>query len=158
VFKLCLFDIPDSKITSLVSQHLLPLINSFNNKLMKGKDPRKHSLHEKTAASVFLSCSSVVVNDATPLTPPSACAELYFQMLTTYMYTPWSLRTRKIHNDIVRGDFLQPPTLLFSTCKLWFLRTFLLSQIFFPYPNRNKAQNGTLIRVEWPVCLVASLT
>ena len=27
------------------------------------------------------------------------------------MYTPWSLRTRKIwlHNDVVRGDFLQPP-------------------------------------------------
>ena len=25
-----------------------------NNKLMKGKAPRKHSLHEKTAASVLL--------------------------------------------------------------------------------------------------------
>jgi len=32
-------------------------------------------------------------------------------MQTTYMYTPWSLRTRQIwlHNDVVRGDFLQPP-------------------------------------------------
>jgi len=33
-------------------------------KLMKGKALRKHSLHEKTAA--------LVMNDATPLTPPSA--------------------------------------------------------------------------------------
>jgi len=40
--------------------------------LMKGKALRKHSLHDKTAASGFLSCSSVVMNDATPLTPPSA--------------------------------------------------------------------------------------
>jgi len=31
---------------------------------MKGKALRKHSLHGKTAASV---CSSVVINDATPL-------------------------------------------------------------------------------------------
>ena len=31
-------------------------------KLMKGKALRKHSLHEKTAASVFWSCSSLVMN------------------------------------------------------------------------------------------------
>ena len=49
-------------------------------KLSKGKSPRKHSLHEKTAASVLLKLSSVVMNDATPLTPPSAWAELHFQM------------------------------------------------------------------------------
>jgi len=48
--------------------------------LMKGKYLRKHSLHEKTAASVYWSCSSVVMHDATPLTPPSAWAELHFQM------------------------------------------------------------------------------
>jgi len=47
---------------------------------MKGKALRKHSLHEKTEASVFLSCSSVVMNDATPLTPNSARAELHFQI------------------------------------------------------------------------------
>jgi len=29
-------------------------MNIFNNKLMKGKALRKHSLHEKTAASVLL--------------------------------------------------------------------------------------------------------
>jgi len=36
------------------------------NKLMKGKALRKQSLHEKTVAS-FLSCLSVVMNDATSL-------------------------------------------------------------------------------------------
>jgi len=41
-------------------------------KLMKGKALRKHSLQEKTAASVLLKLSSVVKNDATPLTPPGA--------------------------------------------------------------------------------------
>jgi len=46
------------------------------------------------------------MNDATLLTPPSAWAELHFQMWSTYMYTPWSMRTRKIwlHNDVVRGE------------------------------------------------------
>jgi len=34
--------------------------------LMKGKALRKHSLHEKTAASVLL---KLFMNDATPLTP-----------------------------------------------------------------------------------------
>jgi len=29
-------------------------IKKYNIKLMKGKAPRKHSLHEKTAASVFI--------------------------------------------------------------------------------------------------------
>jgi len=40
---------------------------------------------------VYWSCASVVMNDATPLTPPSAWAELHFQMSTTYMYTPWRI-------------------------------------------------------------------
>jgi len=39
---------------------------------MKGKALMKHSLHGKTAASVFLGCSLVVMKDATPLTPSSA--------------------------------------------------------------------------------------
>ena len=40
---------------------------------MKEKALRKHSLHEKTAASVLLKpfISSKLMNDATPLTPPS---------------------------------------------------------------------------------------
>jgi len=40
--------------------------------LRKGKATRKHSMYGKTTALVFLSCSSVVMKDATPLTPPSA--------------------------------------------------------------------------------------
>jgi len=43
-------------------------------KLMKGKALRKHSLHEKQQPRFYWSCSSVVMNDATPLTPPSAWA------------------------------------------------------------------------------------
>jgi len=39
---------------------------------MKEKATRKQSLHEKTAASVLLKLFTVVMNDATPLTPPSA--------------------------------------------------------------------------------------
>ena len=38
---------------------------------MKGKALRKQSLHEKTASSVLLK-PFIVMNDATPLTPPSA--------------------------------------------------------------------------------------
>jgi len=36
---------------------------------MKGKALRKHSLHEKTAASVLLKLF-ISIDDATPLTPP----------------------------------------------------------------------------------------
>jgi len=77
----------------------------------KGKPPGSIACTRKRQPRFYWSCSSVVMNDATPLTPPNAWAELHFQMSTTYMYTPWSLRTRKIwlHNDVVRGDFLQPP-------------------------------------------------
>jgi len=43
------------------------------NKLMKGKALRKHSLHEKTAASVLLKLFiSGNEKNATPLAPPSA--------------------------------------------------------------------------------------
>jgi len=62
-----------------VIQKLIQLKNDNRNltlqvslneiKLMTGNAPMKHSLHEKKAASVLLSCSSVVLNDATPLTP-----------------------------------------------------------------------------------------
>jgi len=47
-------------------------LRTVNNKLMKGKALRKHSLHEKTAASVLLKLFISGMNDATPLTPPSA--------------------------------------------------------------------------------------
>jgi len=47
-------------------------------KLMKEKSLKKHSLHEKTAALVLLKL--FIMNDATPLTPPSARAEFHFQM------------------------------------------------------------------------------
>jgi len=77
----------------------------------KGKPSGSIACTWKQQPWFYLSCSSVVMNDATPLTPPSAWAELHLQMLTPYMYSPWSLRTRKIllHNDVVRGDILQPP-------------------------------------------------
>jgi len=77
----------------------------------KGKPSESKACTRKQQPRFYWSCSSVVMNDATSLTPPSAWAGLHFQMWTTYMYTPWSLRTRKIwlHIDVVRGDFLQPP-------------------------------------------------
>ena len=40
--------------STLVSEEHSNAIHSCNNKLMKGKALRKHSLHEKTAASVLL--------------------------------------------------------------------------------------------------------
>ena len=91
-----------------------------NMKMMKGKALRNIACTRKQQPRFYWSCSSVVMNDATPLTLPSAWAELHCLMLTTYMYTPWSLNTRKIwlHNDVVRGDFLQPfkPNMQFSYC------------------------------------------
>jgi len=62
----------------------------------KGKPPGSIACTRKQQPQFYWSRSSLVMNDAIPLTPPSAWAELYFQMLTTYMYNPWSLRTRKI--------------------------------------------------------------
>jgi len=79
----------------------------------KGKPSGSIACTRKQQPRFYWSRSSVVMNDATPRTPPSAWAELHFQMSTTYMYTPWSLRNKKIWllNDVhvVRGDFLQPP-------------------------------------------------
>jgi len=59
---------------------------------MKGKALRKHSLHEKTAASVlfklFISSNAWChTTDA-----PKPWAELHFQMYITYMYTPCTLK------------------------------------------------------------------
>ena len=45
---------------------------SYYKRLIKGKALRKHSLHEKTAASVLLKLYISLMNNATPLTPPSA--------------------------------------------------------------------------------------
>jgi len=91
-------------------QYLTDNCHSYLLNWWKGKPSGSIACTRKQQPRFYWSCSSVVMNDATPLTPPSAWAELHFQMSTTYMYTPWSLRTRKIwlHNDVVRGDFLQP--------------------------------------------------
>ena len=62
---------------------------------MKEKALRKHGLHEKTAASVLLKLYISGNEWCHTTDAPSAWAELHFQMKTTYMYTPWSLRTRK---------------------------------------------------------------
>ena len=43
--------------------------------LMKGKAPRKHCLHKKKQPRFYWSCTSVVMKDAIPLTPPSTWAE-----------------------------------------------------------------------------------
>ena len=92
-----------SHITSHNGNRLFKLlkISVFLN-WWKGKPSGSKACTRKQQPRFYWSCSSVVMNDdATPLTPPSAWAELHFQMLTTYMYTPWSLRTRKIwlHNE-----------------------------------------------------------
>ena len=47
-------------------------VNQSTIKLRKGKAPRKYSLHGKIAASVVLKLFISVMNDFTPLTPPSA--------------------------------------------------------------------------------------
>ena len=49
-------------------------------KLMKGKALKSIACTRKQQHRFYWSCSSVVMNDATPLTPPSAWAELHFQM------------------------------------------------------------------------------
>ena len=65
----------------------------------------------------LISCSLVVMKDATPLTPPPAHERnSIFKCKQTY--SQWSLRTRKIwlHNDEVRGDtyFLHSERLYFQ--------------------------------------------
>jgi len=46
----------------------------------KGKPSESIACTRTQQPRFYWSCSSVVMNDATPLTPPSAWAELYFQM------------------------------------------------------------------------------
>jgi len=46
----------------------------------KGKPSGSIACTRKLQPRFYWSCSSVVMNDATPLTPPSAWAELHFQM------------------------------------------------------------------------------
>ena len=72
--------------SSTLSVITLKLINSITHstgkdmvniliviiKLMNEKALRKHNKHGKIAASVFRSCSSVVMTYFTPLTTPSA--------------------------------------------------------------------------------------
>jgi len=49
-------------------------------KLKKGKPSGNKAWMRKQQPRFYWSCSSVVMKDATPLTPPSAWAELHFQM------------------------------------------------------------------------------
>jgi len=60
--------------------HVLTAIFLANNKLMKGKASGSIACTRKQQPRFYWSCSSVVMNYATPLTPPSAWAELHFQM------------------------------------------------------------------------------
>ena len=46
----------------------------------KGKPSGSIACKKKQQPRLYWSCSSVAMNDATPLTPPSAWAELHFQM------------------------------------------------------------------------------
>ena len=46
----------------------------------KGKPSGSIACTRKQQPRFYWSCSSVLMNDATPLTPPSAWAELHFQM------------------------------------------------------------------------------
>ena len=81
----------------------------------KGKILMKQSIHwDKYTPCLYWSCSLFVMNDETPLTPPSALAELYFQMQTTYIV--WSQRDLKNNNcTMIRDDTLQP----WSTQDCW---------------------------------------
>ena len=62
---------------TLYSGEKLTHYSELVTKLMKGKALRKHSLHEKKHPRFYWSCSSVVIKDATALTPPSAWAERF---------------------------------------------------------------------------------
>jgi len=48
----------------------------------KGKPSGSIACTRKQQPRFYWSCSSVVMNDATPLTPPSAWAELHFQLIS----------------------------------------------------------------------------
>ena len=72
----CLLAISSLKKWIATSLYLHVML-CIGNWWMKGKALRKHSLQQPR---FYWSCSSVVMNDATPLTPPSAWAELQFQM------------------------------------------------------------------------------
>ena len=73
----------------------------------------------------YWSCLLVVMNEATPLTPPSAWVELHFQMLTTYMYTPWSLRTKQMYCNGLQG-YTYIYWTIFSSSFQYVLSLFLL--------------------------------
>jgi len=53
---------------------------STNLNWWKGKPSGSIACTRKQQPRFYWSCSSVVMNDATPLTPPRAWAELHFQM------------------------------------------------------------------------------
>ena len=76
---------------------------------MKGKALRKHNLLWNTAASVLLKLFISGNERCHTTDAPSALAERYVQMKTTY--NPRSLRTMKIclHHDVARSDILQSP-------------------------------------------------
>jgi len=57
----------------------------------KGKPSGSIACTRKQQPRFYWSCSSVVMNDATPLTPPSAWAELHFKCKqhTCTLHDPW---------------------------------------------------------------------
>jgi len=54
----------------------------------------------KTAASVFLSCSSMVIKDATPLITPSTCAELILIIFKCKQHTSYDPRGQEKKHEI----------------------------------------------------------
>jgi len=70
----------------------------------KGKPSGSIACTRKQQPRFYWSCSSVVINDARPLTCPSARAELHFQMQTCTLPDPWG--PEKQHEKVTHIDGL----------------------------------------------------
>ena len=106
--------------------------SDFHNKLMKGKTLRKHSLHEKTAAWFYWSRSSVVVNDATPLTPPSAFSNIN----NTHVHS-------MIHNSNLFSEYLGTH----CTLELWPQPMYKVNRILMADSEKEISACGNFIWV-----------
>jgi len=77
----------------------------------KGKPSGSIVCTRKQQPRFYWSCSSVVMYDATPLTPLAHAQNSIFKckQQTCTLHDPWGPEKIWLHNDVVRGDFLQPP-------------------------------------------------
>jgi len=95
----------------LTQKYICLVKTVYDIKLMKGKATGSIACTRKQQPRFYWSCSSVVKNDATPLTPLAHERNSIFKCKqhTCTLHDPRGPKKIWLHNDVVRGDFLQPP-------------------------------------------------